>query len=139
MGFQFNPSFIPAVFFPLTSADPHSNLMTAFLIISVGLHHSTEQPHTVPFSRLFVAPEYSLSSSCLLPFCSLFSHFNTTHQNKNRIQQVSTPIPELFPEKIFRDTRETSVTSVIDHYQGIYGVFFIMKVFKIIKIILFSV
>lgn len=85
LGYQFNPSFTAVVIFPLTSADPHSNLLPAFLIISADLQHSTDQPNIVPFSRRFVLLEPSLSSSCILSFCSLFSHFNTTHQNKTRI------------------------------------------------------
>lgn len=85
VGLQFKPRFIPAVIFP--SADPHSNFLPAFLVISASPHHSIEQPNIVPFSRLFVAPKNSLSSSCLLSFCSLFCHYNIAHENKNKIQQ----------------------------------------------------
>lgn len=49
MGYQFNPSFIPAVIFPLTSADLHRNLLPAFLIIVIG--HFSNLVFTIPLSN----------------------------------------------------------------------------------------
>lgn len=70
--YQFHPSFIPAVIVPLTSADPHSNLLSAFPIMVIG--HFSNLIFTIPLSNQTWCHflDFWLRQNILYPFLAYY-------------------------------------------------------------------